>query len=59
MLLLQPALVVVGMPPGDEAPRLDAKLKHLEFIQAVIARMATNSFLEAARIAKSTFDQGV
>ena len=45
MLLLQPALVVVGMPPGDEAPRLDAKLKHLEFIQAVIARMATNSFL--------------
>lgn len=33
------------MPPGDEAPSLDAKLKHLEFIQAVIARMATNSFL--------------
>lgn len=24
---------------------LDAKLKHLEFIQAVISRMATNSFL--------------
>jgi hypothetical protein len=24
---------------------MDAKLKHLEFIQAVIARMATNSFL--------------
>lgn len=33
------------MPPEDEAPSLDAKLKHLEFIQAVIARMATNSFL--------------
>jgi hypothetical protein len=33
------------MPPGDEAASLDAKLKHLEFIQAVIARMATNSFL--------------
>jgi hypothetical protein len=26
-------------------PYVDAKLKHLEFIQAVIARMATNSFL--------------
>ena len=24
---------------------MDAKLKHLEFLQAVIARMATNSFL--------------
>lgn len=33
------------MPPGGEVPSLDAKLKHLEFIQAVIARMATNSFL--------------
>lgn len=28
-----------------EVPSLDAKLKHLEFIQAVISRMATNSFL--------------
>jgi hypothetical protein len=37
--------VVVAVPPGDDAPSLDAKLKHLEFIQAVIARMATNSFL--------------
>ena len=25
--------------------RMEAKLKHLEFIQATIARMATNSFL--------------
>jgi hypothetical protein len=33
------------MPPTEEAPSLDAKLKHLEFIQAVISRMATNSFL--------------
>ena len=33
------------MAPTEEAPNLDAKLKHLEFIQAVISRMATNSFL--------------
>src|SRR5438552_968787 len=29
----------------DNLKRIEAKLKHLEFIQAVIARMATNSFL--------------
>lgn len=33
------------MAPTGDAPSLDAKLKHLEFIQAVISRMATNSFL--------------
>lgn len=33
------------MAPTENAPSLDAKLKHLEFIQAVISRMATNSFL--------------
>lgn len=33
------------MAPTEEAPSLDAKLKHLEFIQAVISRMATSSFL--------------
>jgi hypothetical protein len=42
---VQSALVVIVMPPGDETPNMDAKLKHLEFIQAVITRMATNSFL--------------
>ena len=29
---------------SDESP-IDAKLKHLEFIEAIISRMATNSFL--------------
>lgn len=33
------------MAPTEEPRSLDAKLKHLEFIQAVISRMATNSFL--------------
>lgn len=37
------------MSQGPEAEtgdgRIDAKLKHLEFIQAVIARMSTSSFL--------------
>lgn len=33
------------MTASDPAPNMDAKLKHLEFIQAVISRMATNSFL--------------
>jgi hypothetical protein len=28
-----------------QPPQLDAKLKHLEFLQAAIARMATNSFI--------------
>jgi hypothetical protein len=42
---VQPALVVVAMAPIEDVPSLDAKLKHLEFIQAVISRMATNSFL--------------
>jgi hypothetical protein len=37
--------VVIAVAPTEEAPSLDAKLKHLEFIQAVISRMATNSFL--------------
>lgn len=32
-------------PTEDPSTSLDAKLKHLEFIQAVISRMATNSFL--------------
>jgi hypothetical protein len=31
--------------PSDSADDIEAKLKHLEFIQAVITRMATNSFL--------------
>jgi hypothetical protein len=31
--------------PDSEVDDVEAKLKHLEFIQAVIARMATNSFL--------------
>jgi hypothetical protein len=31
-----------GQPP---APSVDYKLKHLEFVQAAIARMANNSFL--------------
>jgi hypothetical protein len=33
------------MAGHDERPSVDAKLKHLEFLQAVISRMATNSFL--------------
>lgn len=41
---LHTALVVV-VASGKEGKSLDAKLKHLEFIQAAIARMATNSFL--------------
>jgi hypothetical protein len=32
-------------PLSFEAADMEAKLKHLEFIQAAIARMATNSFL--------------
>jgi hypothetical protein len=31
--------------PDNGSSGIDAKLKHLEFIQAVIARMATSSFL--------------
>lgn len=34
-----------GESPSPESGNLDAKLKHLEFIQAVIARMSTSSFL--------------
>lgn len=37
--------MVIAVAPTEEANSLDAKLKHLEFIQAVISRMATNSFL--------------
>lgn len=33
------------MAPAESVPSLEAKLKHLEFIQAVISRMATSSFL--------------
>ena len=31
--------------PVSDEPSIDAKLKHLEFVEAVISRMATNSFL--------------
>jgi hypothetical protein len=33
------------MSPEEAGPGLDSKLKHLEFIQAVIARMSNSSFL--------------
>ena len=48
MLALQvPAevLVVVSTPPPASGNGLEAKLKHLEFIQGAIARMSNSSFL--------------
>jgi hypothetical protein len=34
-----------GASAGSDSGSLDAKLKHLEFIQGVIARMSNSSFL--------------
>ena len=42
---MAPSTDPLGILWADEGEEMDAKLKHLEFIQATIVRQSTNSFL--------------